>query len=77
MLLAVSCSVTSSSCSGRRRQVVHDSFTGDPEVVITRGHVHTARCGHYRRHGRWYFAGDHVHGGGCGHAWVNGVWIVR
>jgi hypothetical protein len=46
-------------------------------VVVPKGHVHHARCGHYRQHGRWYHLQGHVHKRGCGHVVVGGVWVLR
>jgi hypothetical protein len=46
-------------------------------VVIQKGHVHSAKCGHYRHGKNWYHAKGHVHGPRCGHHKANGVWIIR
>lgn len=46
-------------------------------VVIEAGHVHTARCGHYRHGKRWYYVKGHKHGPRCGHHFVGGFWIVK
>ena len=47
-----------------------------PPVVVARGHVHSAQCGHYRHRGHWYRAEHHHHGPGCGHRLRGGVWIL-
>ena len=46
-------------------------------MFVSPGHHHTARCGHYRHRGRWYYVKGHVHGPRCGHVWVRGVWRVK
>jgi len=46
-------------------------------VVVAQGHVHSARCGHYRHRGHWYHLRGHAHGPRCGHAVVGGVWVLR
>jgi len=46
-------------------------------VVVAKGHVHTAHCGHYRHRNHWYHLRGHHHGPRCGHALVAGVWVVR
>jgi hypothetical protein len=62
-------------CARPTRVVVRDPR---PQVVVVKaGHVHTARCGHYRHGKTWYLVKGHVHGPRCGHVKVNGVWIVR
>ena len=46
-------------------------------VVIKKGHLHGKKCGHYRRHNKWYHAKSHVHGHKCGHSFVRGVWMIK
>ncbi|MCI0416827.1 hypothetical protein L0222_29005 [bacterium] len=46
-------------------------------VVIQKGHIHSARCGHYYHRSKWYFVKGHVHRPRCGHAFVGGVWVIR
>lgn len=46
-------------------------------VVVKKGHLHTARCGHYRYNGKWYIIKNHAHGPKCGHHFVSGVWIFK
>ena len=58
-----------------RTRVVHPS--GAKVVVVQKGHVHSARCGHYRHGNTWYVVKGHVHRGGCGHVKVRGVWVIR
>ncbi len=68
---------------GRRSKttVVHKSggggHHGGTVVVIKKGHSHSAGCGHYKRHGKWYHWKGHHHKNGCGHAFVGGMWVVR
>ncbi|MFQ5599867.1 MAG: hypothetical protein ACE5G2_04850 [Candidatus Krumholzibacteriia bacterium] len=59
-----------------RTRVVHHHPHGKV-VVIHKGHVHTARCGHYRYNARWYYMKGHAHGKHCGHVRVNGIWIIK
>ena len=68
------------SCARRARvhvRVGHPHSPAARVVVIKKGHVHTARCGHYRYKGKWYFVKGHVHGPKCGHAFVGGIWIYK
>ena len=46
-------------------------------VVVAKGHVHGARCGHYRHRGHWYHLRGHAHGPRCGHLLLGGVWVLR
>ena len=63
---------------GRPARRVHVVDHGKAQVVvIKKGHVHSARCGHYRHNNKWYFVNGHVHGKRCGHAKVNNVWVIR
>ncbi len=55
----------------------HRHVHGGVRVAVTAGHVHGARCGHYRHRGHWYHLRGHVHGRRCGHAFVGGVWVLR
>lgn len=55
----------------------HHHHAGAVRVVVAKGHVHGARCGHYRHHGHWYHLRGHAHGPRCGHALVGGVWVLR
>ena len=55
----------------------HHSHGGAVRVVVAKGHVHSARCGHYRHRGHWYHLRGHVHGPRCGHHLVGGVWVIR
>ena len=55
----------------------HRHHPGAVRVVVAKGHVHGARCGHYRHRGHWYHLRGHVHGPRCGHAFVGGFWVVR
>ncbi len=50
--------------------VVH----GHGEVLVPGVHVHDAHCGHYWRHGRWWYWSGHVHGPRCGHMYYGGRW---
>ena len=61
--------------SGCRRHVVVHEADGDV-VVIERGHLHTAHCGHWLWRGRWYHRHGHVHAGGCGHVHRDGAWVL-
>ncbi len=45
-------------------------------VIIERGHVHGADCGHYWHNGQWYHHAGHVHAVGCGHHHHEGVWVL-
>lgn len=68
--------------AGCRTHTVHHVGGGPApppaaRVVIAKGHVHTAHCGHYRHGSHWYLVKGHRHGPGCGHVRVKGVWIVR
>ena len=44
-------------------------------VVVPAGHVHDARCGHYRYRGNWHQSAGHLHGDGCGHVHRGGHWV--
>ncbi len=55
----------------------HHARPSAVRVVVAKGHVHSARCGHYRHRGHWYHLRGHAHGPRCGHALVSGVWILR
>ncbi len=59
----------------RRTRIVHPH--GAQIVVITKGHAHSVRCGHYRHGGKWYLVKSHTHRARCGHAKVKGVWVIR
>ncbi|HHL72640.1 MAG TPA: hypothetical protein ENJ29_09030 [Bacteroidetes bacterium] len=66
---------SAAGCAHHRPARVHHAR--GTVVVVKKGHVHSARCGHYRHNGRWYYIKGHVHGARCGHKKVNGVWVVR
>ena len=55
----------------------HHHGHGAVRVTVAAGHVHGARCGHYRHRGHWYHLRGHHHGPRCGHAFVGGVWVLR
>lgn len=64
-----------------RHTTIVDYETAPPSpsgslVVIDRGHVHSASCGHYWYNGGWYAHRGHVHGPGCGHVHHDGVWVL-
>lgn len=67
--------------SGCARRTAVRVNVGHPQnakvVVVKKGHVHTARCGHYRYNGRWYIVKNHVHGSRCGHRFVRGAWVFK
>ena len=50
------------------------SLHGDT-VVVSTGHVHNDRCGHFQYRGGWYMSNGHHHGAGCGHVYRNNVWV--
>ena len=63
------------ACARPTRVVVHDP--APKVVVISKGHAHSASCGHYRKGNTWYLVKGHTHGKHCGHAKVHGVWVIR
>jgi len=47
------------------------------EVLISRGHVHSRYCGHYRFGRRWFYLPQHRHGVHCGHEIIEGSWSLE
>lgn len=47
---------------------------GAKVVVLEKGHVCGAHCGHIHSGGKVYRVAGHVHGAGCGHEFRGGVW---
>jgi hypothetical protein len=74
--LALACALALASMACARRTTVIEGPHGGKVVVVERGHVHTAHCGHYWHRGSWYHAAAHVHGDGCGHVHREGRWII-
>ena len=63
------------ACARPTRVVVREP--APQVVVISKGHVHSAKCGHYRKGNTWYLVKGHKHGKRCGHVKVQGVWVIR
>jgi len=74
VLMTYVLSVTT-ACARPTHVVVRDPHA--QVVVISKGHVHSSKCGHYRKGNTWYQIKGHKHGKRCGHTKVQGVWIIR
>lgn len=78
MALAIVLAIGLSSCARRTALRVNTGHPASAKVVVVKkGHKHTARCGHYRHNGRWYFIKGHHHQKGCGHHFAGGVWVFK
>ncbi len=61
----------------RRPRGRHHRHPSATVVVISKGHVHGHRCGHFRRGHTWYHLDGHVHEGECGHMFIDGEWFLK